>query len=313
MPPKKSTAPSMTYDRLAALPQRLGWQEWDFRWVRSAEEEYWVGKYEQTRELLRFVERSWTLPDWKPTAGKISSREAKSFLRTLSRLLDRNTLSPLDFDGIFFPDQVDQVIGLLDLVVRSNGPIKVGFVPRPAFDVRERIGTLIAQRRDEDGLNIRHKRWGQPEPELDVWQVPTSFEFSVPQYPMMDIGKAVSEFRKWAEASHMFDLDRSNKGGRPALSPLTRLSYYRYTQGRKELKLHGQFGDLFGDEPSEAVCPERFAHGESLYAKDAKRSRRSMSPFWSKSIQDVENELRPVVDALVWLLGVRPPRGRSRR
>jgi hypothetical protein len=282
MPPKKSTAPSKTYDRLAALPQRLGWQEWDFRWVRSAEEEYWVGKYEQARELLRFVERCWTLPNWKSASGKVALSDAKSFLRTLSRLIDRNSLSPLDFDGIFFPEQVDQVIGLLDLVVRANGPLKVGFVPRPAFVIRERIRSLIAQRRDEDGLNIRHKRWGQPEPELDVWQVPTSFEFSVPQYPMMDIGKAVSEFRKWAEASHMFDL-------------------------------HGQFGDLFGDEPSEAVCPERFAHGESLYAKDAKRSRRSMSPFWSKSIQDVENELRPVVDALVWLLSVRPPRGRSRR
>jgi hypothetical protein len=313
MPPKKSTAPSKTYDRLAALPQRLCWQEWDFRWVRSAEEEYWVGKYEQARELLRFVERSWTLPDWKPAAGKVSSRDAKLCLRKLGRLLDRDSLSPLEFDGIFFPGQVDQVISLLDLVVRFNGPIKEGFVPRPAFVVRENIRILIAQRGAEGGLNIRHKRWGQPEPELEVWQVPTSFEFSVPQYPMMDIGKAVSEFRKWAEASHMFDLDRPNKGGRPSLSALTRLSYYRYTQGRKELKLHGQFGDLFGAKPSEAVCLERFAHGESLYVKDGERSRRSMSPFWSKAIKDVEDELRPVVDDLAWLLGVRPPRASSRR
>ena len=77
MPPKKSITTSKTYDRLAALPQRLGWQEWDFRWVRSAEEEYWVGKYEQARELLRFVERSWTLSDWKRGAGTFSSSYAK--------------------------------------------------------------------------------------------------------------------------------------------------------------------------------------------------------------------------------------------
>ena len=313
MPPKKSTTSPKTYERLAALPQRLAWQEWDFRWIRSAEEEYWVGKYEQARELLRFVERCWTLPDWKSTSGKVTPREAKPFLRKLSDLLDRKALSPLDFVGIFFPAQVDQVISLLDLVVRFNGPIKAGVVPRPAFIVRDRIRLQIAQRGEEDRLNIRHKRWGQAEPELDVWQVPTSFEFSVPQYPMMDIGKAVSEFRKWAEASYMFDLDRPNKGGRPSLSTLTRLSYYRYTQGRKELKLHGQFGDLFGATPSEAVCLERFAHGESLYDKDIKRSRLSMPPFWSKSLKDVEDELKPVVDDLAWLLAVRFPRVRSRR
>lgn len=314
MPPKKSTTSPKTYDRLAALPQRLAWQEWDFRWISSADEEYWVASYEYARELLRFAERASTLPSWKSSTVHVASRDLKLLVGQLRKLLKSDTLGPSDFGfPLEAPPQFAHLIEFLDLVVRLNGPVKEGSMPLPAYGLRDKIRRKLAGRRAQVGLNIRHKVYGEPEPELDVWQVPTAFEFSVPQYPMMDIEKAVAEFRRWADASHMFDLRDLDKGGRPSLSPLARLSYYRFTQGRKALKLHGQFGDLLGARPPETVCAELMSHGQSLYAKDLKRSRRSMAPFWSKSLKEVEGDLRQILDGLAWLLASRPNRASTRR
>ncbi len=314
MPLKKSTTSPKTYERLAALPQRLGWQEWDFRWIGSAEEEYWVARYEYAREMFRFAERASTLPGWKSGTTHVASRDSKLLVGQLRKLLKSDALGPSDFGfPLEAPPQFAPVIELLDLVVRLNGPVKEGSMPLPAYEFRDKIRRKLAERRAQVGLNIRHKVFGEPEPELDVWQVPTAFEFSVPQYPMMDIEKAVAEFRRWAEASHMFDLQDLAKGGRPSLSPLARLSYYRFTQGRKALKLHGQFSDLLGAKSPETVCTELMSHGRSLYVKDLKRSRRSMAPFWSKSLKDVEGDLRQILDGLAWLLASRPKRASGRR
>jgi hypothetical protein len=306
MSSKKSATSLKTYDRLVALPQSLTWHEWDFRWIGSAEEAYMVARYEYARELIRFVDHG-----WKPGSSREAARDVKLLLTQLRKLLKNKTLGPLDFGFTFMPPQFDYLVELLDLVVRLNGPVRGGLMPLPAYEIRDKVRSLVAARRAQSGLSIRYKVFGEPEPELDVWQIPTAFEFSVPQYPMMDIERAVAEFRKWAEASHMFDVQEPTKGGRPSLSPLARLSYYRFTQGRKALKLHGQFADLLGANASSSACPEVMSYGQSLYAKDLKRSRRSMAPFWSKSLKDVEGDLRQILDGLVLLLASRPKRARK--
>jgi hypothetical protein len=119
----------------------------------------------------------------------------------------------------------------------------------------------------------------------------------------MTLKAAVAQFESWARSSGEF-LERGDAGasgskpGRPGSSDLVALSYYRFTKGRKKLKVCGDFGDAI--KSSRAEHRGKLSEfGLSLYAKEVDSRRRSMNVAWSNGLRRADRLVSWLADELI--------------
>ena len=284
MSSRSSPAKKQVYALISKQGERLSWQEWDFRWVNTTDEEYLVALYEYGREAIR-------------------SAVSKSDSVTASRikaLVTKKGVCNLDL-GFWFAHQdswSSRLLQCLELIGRFGGQPLDGAIPVSSWELRDSIRAYLQRLERNSGLGIRLKNHESSTIE-GPW-APTAFEFTPPVLPRMTIDEAVKHFTAWARASGEFTDGSASLGGKERVSPLLDLSFYRFTMGCRRLKVSGEFQDALKDGGVPKAGQGRL--GRQLFSKDIDLTRKHLGVAWSTGIARVDGLVSTLADELIRLV-----------
>jgi len=284
MPPRSSSAKKQVYALISKQGERLSWQEWDYRWVNTADEEYLVTLYEYGREAIRSA------------VGK-SDRVIASRIKAL---VTKKEVRNLDL-GFWFAHQdswSSRLLQCLELIGRFGGQPLDGAIPVSSWELRDVIRAYLQGLERNSGLGIRFKNFETSTIE-DPW-APTAFEFAPPVLPRMTIDEAVKQFTVWARGSGEFTDGIASLGGKQPVSRLLDLSFYRFTMGCRRLKVSGEFQDALNSSGLRRAGQGRL--GRHLFSKDIDLTRKHLGVAWSNGIARVDGLVSPLANELIRLV-----------
>lgn len=294
MPRRSSPSKQQVFKRISKAGERLPWQEWDFRWINTADEEYLVALYEYGREAIRLA------------VGKADPIAASR----IKALVSRKVVCGLDLGFWFTPPDSwsSRLLQCLELIGLFRGQSDTGAVPACSWELRDNIRAYLQSVKKNSSLGIRLKSHEATTNE-DPW-APATFEFTPPVLPRLTIDEAVKQFTAWARASGEFTDAIASLGGKQRVSPLLDLSYYRFTMGCRRLKVSGEFQDALKDEGVPDAGQGRL--GRQLFSKDVDLARKHPGVAWSNGINRVDGLVSLLADELIRLVSHNAVRRKGR-
>jgi hypothetical protein len=254
---------------MAALPQA----EWDFRWVVDEHEADHLSIYESAREVIRLA----------------SARLGCSVPVAMARLAARLNANPKLLSK---PMGVDWVLGVFFYLTPAQlfagvfpGP-SIGFLD-PSLELVHALRKLRIHRAGE-GQGGRKEVPGSKlilelDPNISLQEAQDAFEFQL-RLLRFDLKPALPS------------------RGRPVMTILRALSFYRFSMGRSDTNLYLNFE---AEMKLTSTCrPGRplTDFGKRLYAIVDDTNSNDPVNVWSRELARFEASLRPAVDAMVTLL-----------